>query len=125
MKVSQLLIGVALGALTGATTVLLSTPKSGPEVRENIKTVSADYKEKLSDINDQLRKVKVSIQSLKAESQVMIPRTVKDVKESVAKWQNDTAPLQEQLQNEISSIQTAIEQLEQALPKKNEDIETT
>ncbi len=124
MKVSQLLIGVALGALTGATTVLLSTPKSGTEVRENIKTVSADYKEKLSDINDQLRKVKVSIQSLKAESQVMIPRTVKDVKESVEKWQNGTLPLQQQLQNEISSIQTAIEQLEQALPKKNEVAET-
>lgn len=124
MKVSQLLIGVALGALTGATTVLLSTPKSGTEVRENIKTISADYKEKLSDINDQLRKVKVSIQSLKAESQVMIPRTVKDVKESVEKWQNGTLPLQQQLQNEISSIQSAIEQLEQALPKKNEVAET-
>ncbi|MER2237010.1 MAG: YtxH domain-containing protein, partial [Psychrobacillus sp.] len=100
------------------------TPKSGPEVRENIKAVSADYKDKLSDINDQLRKVKVSIQSLKAESQVMIPRTVKDVKESVEKWQSDTAPLQQQLQNEISSIQTAIDELEQALPKKKEVIVT-
>ena len=119
VKASQLFTGIALGALTGAATVLLSTPKTGEEVRHSIKAKSADYQEKLADIKKELHNVKVSIKSLTAESKSVVPATVNDIKASVETWKEEAGPLQEHLQEEIASIQSAITELEQQLPKKN------
>ena len=58
MKASQFLIGIAAGAVVGASTVLISTPKSGSEVRSTIKSTSTDFKEKLSDVQTKITRCK-------------------------------------------------------------------
>ena len=46
-----------------------------------------------------------------------MPQTIDELKESVQLWQNQTGPIQENLQNEISSIQMAMEELEKSIAK--------
>jgi len=120
MKLAPLFYGLATGLLAGASTVLMTTPKSGMEVRSSLKTTSNDFRDKLSDIKLQLADVKNSINNLTNSSKEVVPSTIEDLKSSIAQWKNETAPIQAQLQAEISSIQEAMAELESKLPKKHE-----
>lgn len=117
MKASTFIVGLAAGVLTGSTVVLFSTPQSGSELRTNVKSISSDWKNKLSDVKFQLSDLKQSIANLTKESKTHVPQTIDDLKKSVQKWQTDTAPIQKNLQNEIASIQMAMEELEKSLSK--------
>lgn len=121
MKVSTFLVGLATGVLAGSTAVLFSTPQSGSELRTNVKTASSDWKEKLSEVKFQFSDLKQSISKLTCESKVLVPQTVEELKKSVQKWQTDTAPIQDNLKNEIESIQKAMEELEISLAKHQKD----
>jgi len=121
VKVSTFLVGLATGVLAGSTAVLFSTPQSGSELRTNVKTVSSDWKEKLSEVKFQFSDLKQSISKLTSESKVQVPQTVEELKKSVQKWQTDTAPIQDNLKNEIESIQKAMEELEMSLAKHQKD----
>lgn len=120
MKVSNLLLGIATGAIVGASTVLLSTPQSGGELRSSLKSTSLDFKDKLSDVKLQIQDLKNSISKLTKDSKVVVPETIEGLKASITEWKEETGPLQEQLQAEINSIQQAIEELEKTLPTKDE-----
>ena len=117
MKASTFLVGLGAGLLAGSATVLFSTPQSGTEMRTNVKNVSADWKDKLSEVKFQLSDLKQSISKLTKESKTQVPQTIDELKKSVQKWQTETAPIQENLQNEIASIQMAMEELEKSLAK--------
>lgn len=119
MKVTQCLFGIAVGALASASAVLLSTPKSGREVRSSLKSTLTDYQEQFSDVKIQLQDLKNTLGNLTKESKEVIPETMEAMKESITEWQNETAPIQHQLQAEIISIQLAMEKLEHSLPKLN------
>ncbi|QUG42735.1 YtxH domain-containing protein [Psychrobacillus sp. INOP01] len=120
MKLAPLFCGLATGLLVGASTVLMTTPKSGMEVRSSFKASSNDFRDKLSDIKLQLANVKNSINNLTNSSKEVVPGTIEDLKSSIAHWKNETAPIQAHLQAEISSIQEAMAELEKKLPKKQE-----
>lgn len=117
MKATHFLLGIATGAIAGATTVLLSTPQSGGELRSSIKSTSLDFKDKLSDVKLQIQKLKNSVSLLSKETKEVVPDAIDDLKKSFAEWKSETAPIQQLLQTEIHSIQQAIEELEKTLPK--------
>jgi len=117
MKASTFFVGLVTGVLAGSATVLFSTPQSGSELRSNVKSVSSDWKEKLSEVKFHISDLKQSIAGLTKESMTEIPKTIEELKVSVQKWQSETAPIQEELQNEIATIQMAMEDLERSLVK--------
>jgi gas vesicle protein len=117
MKASTFFVGLVTGVIAGSAAVLFSTPQSGSELRSNVKTVSSDWKEKLSEVKFEISDLKQSIAGLTKEAKTEIPQTIEELKRSVQKWQMETAPMQENLQNEIASIQMAIEELEKSLAK--------
>ena len=117
MKASTFFVGLVTGIIAGSATVLFSTPQSGSELRSNVKTVSSDWKEKLSEVKFHISDLKQSIASLTKETKTEIPQTLEELKVSVQKWQTETAPIQEELQNEIAAIQMAMEDLEKSLVK--------
>lgn len=121
MKASTFLFGLGAGLLAGSAAVLFSTPQSGTEMRTNVKNVSADWKDKLSEVKFQLSDLKQSISNLTKESKTQVPQTIDELKKSVQKWQTETAPIQENLQIEIASIQMAMEELEKSLAKHQKD----
>jgi gas vesicle protein len=65
----------------------------------------------------QISDLKQSIARLSKEAKTEIPQTIDELKQSVQLWQNQTGPIQENLQNEISSIQMAMEELEKSIAK--------
>ena len=121
MKASTFFVGLVSGVLAGSAAVLFSTPQSGSELRSNVKTVSSDWKEKLSEVKFQINDLKQSIASLTKEAKTEIPQTIEELKQSVQEWQTETAPIQENLQNEITSIQMAMEELEKSLAKHQKE----
>jgi gas vesicle protein len=117
MKASTFFIGLVTGVVAGSAAALFSTPQSGSELRSNVKTASSDWKEKLSEVKFQISDLKQSIARLSKEAKTEIPQTIDELKQSVQLWQNQTGPIQENLQNEISSIQMAMEELEKSIAK--------
>ncbi len=115
MKASTFFIGLVTGVVAGSAAALLSTPQSGSNLRSNVKTASSDWKEKLSEVKFQISDLKQSIARLTKEAKTEVPQTIDELKQSVQKWQNQTGPIQENLQNEISSIQMAMEELEKSI----------
>lgn len=115
MKASTFFIGLVTGVVAGSAAALFSTPQSGSNLRSNVKTASSDWKEKLSEVKFQISDLKQSIARLTKEAKTEVPQTIDELKQSVQKWQNQTGPIQENLQNEISSIQMAMEELEKSI----------
>ena len=115
MKASTFFIGLVTGVVAGSAAALFSTPQSGSNLRSNVKTASSDWKEKLSEVKFQISDLKQSIARLTKEAKTEVPHTIDELKQSVQKWQNQTGPIQENLQNEISSIQMAMEELEKSI----------
>ena len=98
MKASNFFIGLATGLATGAAATLFSTPQSGEELRTSVKTASTDWKEKLADVKEQVNQLKESINHLKNEAKTQIPPAMEGLKQSMAEWQEGTAPAKEHLQ---------------------------
>ena len=117
MKASTFFIGLVTGVVAGSAAALFSTPQSGSELRSNVKTASSDWKDKLSEVKFQISDLKQSIARLTKEAKTDVPQTIDELKQSVQLWQNQTGPIQENLQNEISSIQMAMEELEKSIAK--------
>ena len=124
MKASTFFIGLVTGVAAGSAAVLFSTPQSGSELRSNVKTVSSDWKEKLSEVKFQLSDLKQSIAGFTKEAKTEVPQTINELKQSVQQWQTETGPIQENLQKEIASIQMAMEELEKSLVKHQKDPST-
>ena len=121
MKASTFFVGLVSGVLAGSAAVLFSTPQSGSDLRSNVKTASSDWKEKLSDVKFQISDLKQSIAGLTKTTKTDVPQTINELKQSVQQWQSETAPIQESLQNEIASIQLAMEELEKSITKHQKD----
>jgi len=121
MKASTFFIGLVTGVVAGTATGLFSTPQSGSDLRSNVKTASSDWKERLSEVKFQISDLKESIAGLSKEAKTKVPETIDDLKQSVQKWQTQTGPIQENLQNEITSIQMALEELEKSLAKNQKN----
>ncbi|HSJ38784.1 MAG TPA: YtxH domain-containing protein [Planococcus sp. (in: firmicutes)] len=121
MKASNFFIGLATGLAAGAAATLFSTPKSGEELRTSVKTASADWKEKLADVKEQVNQLKESVNHLKIEAKAHVPAAMEGLKQSMAEWQEGTAPAKEHLQLEIMAIQNAIEELQMSISKEKKD----
>lgn len=121
MKASNFFAGLATGLAAGAAATLFSTPQSGEELRTSVKTASTDWKEKLADVKDQVDKLKESINTLKIEAKTHVPAAMDGLKQSMADWQEGTAPAKEHLQLEILAIQNAIEELQKSISKDKKD----
>lgn len=121
MKASNFFIGLATGLATGAAATLFSAPQSGEELRTSVKTASTDWKEKLADVKEQVNQLKESINQLKLEAKSEIPPAMDGLKQSMAEWQEGTAPAKEHLQLEIMAIQNAIEELQKSISKDKKD----
>lgn len=121
MKASTFFVGLVSGLVAGSAVVLFSTPQSGSELRSNVKMASSDWKEKLSEVKFQISDLKQSIAGLTNTAKTDVPQTINELKQTVQQWQSETAPIQESLQNEIASIQLAMEELEKSITKHQKD----
>lgn len=115
MKASTFFLGLATGTIAAAVTVLYSTPKSGPELRTSVRSASSELIDKCSDVKDKVNDLRRSISKLSREAKDNVPEAVAGIKESFDSWQKATEPNRKRMEQELSAIQTAIENLEQSI----------
>lgn len=121
MDKSQFVWGLLSGAVASSVAILLTAPKSGKEVRSQIKATSNGVKTDFQDIKVQFQEVKKSLQHVIHSAKEIAPETMTGIKDSVDTWQRETAPIQAKIQQDLEAIQRSMDEIQQALPKKTNE----
>ncbi|ATP41777.1 gas vesicle protein [Solibacillus sp. R5-41] len=121
MNTKTFLIGLSAGLVGGAAAILLSTPQSGTQLRQNITTNLASAKLKLSDLTSEIINVKKSLTTLTSEAQNNMPSIINDLKVSLTEFKQEIEPETLTLKQEIEKLQNSISEIEKIIPSdKNE-----
>ncbi|MGX9135873.1 YtxH domain-containing protein [Rummeliibacillus sp. JY-2-4R] len=115
MKTSSFVLGIATGLLGSATAILLTTPKSGKDLRLSLKEAKDAANNQVQDLKLQVANIKESVQQIQGEVKDKGPKFAKDVKSSIEKFQQETAPIQEHLKQEITALQNSVEEIQQEI----------
>lgn len=122
MKTKTFLIGLSAGLVGGVAAILLSTPQSGAQLRQNITTNLTSAKSKLTDLTSEFGHVKQSISSLTSEAQNNIPSIINDLKVSLTHFKQEIEPETLTLKQEIEKLQNSISEIEKNIPSnRNEE----
>jgi gas vesicle protein len=97
---SKLLLGLILGAATGAVAGLLLAPASGKETRENISDKASELK---SDLDRKFNELSQKIQDLDGESIAEFKEKFNDVKESVKEKYDQMSAKVKDLEKELTA----------------------
>lgn len=112
MKTKPFLIGLTAGLVGGTIAVLFSTPQSGRHLRTNLKSNTANTKEKLQDVKLQVNNVKQSINTLTNEAKNNIPQIINELRTSINNFSTEIEPTKNNLQQEIEALQNSISLIE-------------
>jgi len=119
MKIKQFFYGLVLGGIAAGVSTLLTAPQSGKEVRTSLKENKDLWKSQLADLKKSLTELKavsvVASREAKAQTSIFLQET----KNSINTWKEDIYPHQEELKEEITEIEAAIQQLEASLADTN------
>ncbi|MEG0385330.1 MAG: YtxH domain-containing protein [Solibacillus sp.] len=122
MKTKTFLIGLSAGLVGGAAAILLSTPQSGMQLRQNITTNLASAKSKLTDLTSEIGNVKQSISALSSVAQNNMPSIINDLKVSLTQFKQEIEPEALTLKQEIEKLQNSISEIEKNIPSaRNEE----
>lgn len=115
MKASTFFLGLTTGAIAAAVTVLYSTPKSGQEIRSNVKTASSDWTENFHELKIKVNDLKSSVANLSKDAKEQFPDVVYNLKQSVNNWNKTADPTTEKLHKELAAIQETLDNLERSI----------
>ncbi|MBM7659925.1 gas vesicle protein [Bacillus mesophilus] len=115
MKGNTFFLGVVVGGIIGGVTMLLSTPKSGIQLRASIKENSQDLSEKLNNLKLETKGFLQLIEQSTKDGKEVVKEFTEDVQSTIASWKKEIAPHQINIHNEIKEIEETLSQLESAL----------
>ncbi|HCN60219.1 MULTISPECIES: YtxH domain-containing protein [Mammaliicoccus] len=104
MKFSRLAIGVGVGLVTGFTTAILNTDRSGDTLKTDLKSTTDGSKIQLNEIKDNAVEIKNYVLKTKDESQIAIQSLSEEVKTMINEFKADINPNIEQIQKNIENI---------------------
>ncbi|GEK33486.1 YtxH domain-containing protein [Kurthia sibirica] len=107
MNAKTFIIGLGTGLIAGTAAVLFTTPQSGKELQQTIKDRKISANEVKDEFKGRLQSIKDSIDMIKNEAKTTLPSTMAALKESVATFQEETAPNQERLKLHLEELQKA------------------
>ena len=115
MNAKSIVIGFISGFAVAGVGVLLSTPASGKEIRTNLKESKDEAVLLLKDVQRAIIELKNECVSAANISKTQVNLFIKDVKELIHEWNEDTKPHTEAIQVHINDVETAINELEAAI----------
>lgn len=118
MKAKPLLFGMIVGGIASGIATLLTTPRSGKELRENLINAEIEWSINLSTLKNCLLDLKNEINTVSQEGKEVFSSLLKDLNISVKEWKESTEENQHRLKTELQSIQDSIENLELDIKKK-------
>lgn len=104
MKFSRLAIGVGVGLVTGFTTAILNTDRSGDTLKTDLKSTTDGSKIQLNEIKDNAVEIKNYVLKTKDESQIAIQSLSEEVKTMINEFKADINPNIEHIQKNIENI---------------------
>ena len=123
MNIKSSLLGLAVGIVGGATAMLLSTPQSGKDVRQSLKSTKDASQEVGNELQQRFSSLKDAVNMIKSEIQTTVPTVISDVKTSVQIFQQDTAPIQNRLKGNIEAASQSANELGQAASEMSTEVE--
>ncbi|WP_117170829.1 YtxH domain-containing protein [Paraliobacillus sediminis] len=113
-----LLFGFLAGGVVSAAATLLSAPKSGKELRGDVKTRSEDILHSLDRIKDDGKLLTEQIANTSKEGAALIKELSVDVKSSIESWKNTIEPHQKNIQKYLGQIEERLKELEDQTSKQ-------
>lgn len=123
MNIKSSLLGLAVGIVGGATAMLLSTPQSGKDVRQSLKSTKDASQEVGNELQQRFSSIKDAVNMIKSEIQTTVPTVISDVKTSVQIFQQDTAPIQNRLKGNIEAASQSANELGQSASEMSTEVE--
>lgn len=115
MKFSSFVFGFLAGGVTAAVATLLTTPASGKDTINNLKNNKKYWENHLKKLKEDFIELKASIQTLNQQGKENLGSFIQEVKIVVNDWKREMEPHQKNLQDELQSLQTLIEEMEKNL----------
>lgn len=110
-KLLSYTVGAVIGGIVGGTIVLLTTPKNGVEVRQDIKDKASSIQQPLKDAANNLSAVKDRVLALKDESVPVLKSTAADLGSLLKEWKDDVQPYLTRIKNNVVQLEAAKEKL--------------
>lgn len=111
------LLGMLTGGIVAGAAVLFTTPKTGEQLRRNIKDFSHNVKTTISDLAKEGMEIKEKVQEVTQEGAAILKDFSEDVRRSVERWNEETEPNRERIQEELQKIEMTMTELEQTTGK--------
>lgn len=119
-KGSNIFTAMLFGAITGIAVTLLTTPKSGEEMREELKKKTTDLKDKAKDIPADLEGLLDETKSVYSKASDYL-KTIKDKKgDAKVAWEEKAQQAKELLEEQKSKIEDALNAAKDNFKEKTE-----
>src|SRR5690625_8044652 len=94
----SLLLGILAGGVISAAVTLLSTPKSGREIRADVKQRSEDSIQTMNRLREEGMDLKEQITKTSKEGAALIKELSSEMKKSTESWRQTVEPHQKNIQ---------------------------
>lgn len=109
----SLLLGILAGGVISAAVTLLSTPKSGREIRADVKQRSEDIIQTMNRLRAEGIDLKEQLTKTSKEGAALIKELSSDMKSSIESWRQTVEPHQKNIQKYLTQIEASLKELEE------------
>ncbi|WP_163537135.1 YtxH domain-containing protein [Gracilibacillus sp. YIM 98692] len=113
INTKSLFLGMLAGSVVSAAATLLSAPKSGSELRSDIKHQSDEAIHSINKLRSEGMDLKEQITKTSKEGAALIKDLSADVKESIESWKKTVEPHQKNIQKYLTQIEESLKELEE------------
>ncbi|GGE44459.1 hypothetical protein GCM10011391_24080 [Pullulanibacillus camelliae] len=104
-KMKSYIVGFAVGSVVAGATVLLNAPKSGKDLRRDLKETINDANTSLGDVKSAALSLKNNVSDIVSKSLPTVKNTMIEVKSLVDAWQQDIQPNINKISKDIKKIE--------------------
>ena len=117
MKVKTFLSGALIGVAAGMAVAVSMAPQSGQQLRGNISTNTARYKQQMLAVKQEGNNVSQAVSAFTNEAKNNIPQIITELKETFTNFKKEIEPETKNLKQEIEGLQNSFNEIEQNISK--------
>lgn len=117
-KGKSLLLGFVVGGTVTVAATLLTTPASGKDMRNRVKTQGMEWGELLNSLKENSARLKDQLFKTSQEGSILIRDLTQEMKKTVLDWKETVEPHQENIHNYLGQIETSLKELEEKVKKQ-------
>ena len=111
----SLMLGFLAGGAIAGIATLLSAPATGEETRKKLAANKNIALAELKELKHRLFEIKDSISVASLEGKSVFADFIQDIKLALNEWKTETAPIKQELANELKELEQTIAELEKNL----------